>query len=83
MIDDSSPEIVDDAVTKNPHLEFSCKFLRTKTMFYDFNRENALSIGPACDTMTFWCVLTGTQTGPDGESANRNECGAHRSCCKS
>ncbi|MFN0208077.1 MAG: hypothetical protein ACKVS6_17365 [Planctomycetota bacterium] len=66
---------------KNPSLEFMCSNLRTKTMFYAFNREQALQLGPMCDTQTFWCVMTGTAIGPDNDVANREECGAHRSCC--
>lgn len=76
-------DVIDAMKAKNPTLEFMCSHLRTKTMFYSFNREQALQLGPMCDTQTFWCVMTGTAIGPDGNEASRNECGAHRSCCNS
>lgn len=72
--------VIDRQVKRNPTLALPCKHLRTKTMFYDFNRDAALEVGPICDSQTFWCVLTGNPVGPDGEVVGREECGAHRGC---
>ena len=57
-----------------------CRFLRTKTMFYGFEREHALEVGPECGTATFWCGKTAVVLGPDGATAHREECTAARSC---
>jgi hypothetical protein len=57
-----------------------CRFLRTKTMYYDFNREAALSIGPPCDTASYRCVKTSRVVGPDGEPVQPSECVPARTC---
>ena len=57
-----------------------CSYLRTKTMYYDFNREAALSIGPPCDTASFRCVKTSRVVGPDGEPVNPADCVPPRTC---
>ncbi len=54
--------------------ESPCRHLRTKTMFYGFAREAALSVGPECDTAHFWCVKTGRVLGPDHDLAHREQC---------
>jgi hypothetical protein len=73
-------DVVDHAKSKNPNLVFECRHLRTKTMFYAYNRDNALSVGPACSTQTYWCVMTGTAIGPDSDVVGREECDASRTC---
>lgn len=57
-----------------------CRFLRTKTMHYDFHRDSALSIGPACDTASYRCVKTSRVVGPDGEPVNPDLCLITRPC---
>jgi len=59
-----------------------CRNLRTKTMFYAFNREHALELGPECDARAYWCVLTGTPLGPDGDPAGEDSCQPGRGCCE-
>jgi len=49
-------------------------------MFYDFNRENALSIGPECATARFWCVKTSRGIGPDDDAVHRDLCVRPREC---
>lgn len=60
-----------------------CRHLRTKSMFYDFNRENALSIGPECATARFWCVKTSRVIGPDDDAVHRDLCVRPRECFES
>jgi hypothetical protein len=49
-------------------------------MYYDFNREAALSIGPPCDTASYRCVKTSRVVGPDGEPVQPSECVPARTC---
>ncbi|HKE00724.1 MAG TPA: hypothetical protein VKE69_06920 [Planctomycetota bacterium] len=57
-----------------------CRELRTKTMFYGFDREAALEVGPECGSASFWCAQTARPLGPDGESASRRRCLPGRDC---
>ena len=59
-----------------------CRFLRHKKMFYDFDREAALTVGPESGGTPYWCVKTSTPLGPDDLPATGEECRAGRSCCE-
>ena len=58
-----------------------CRCLRAKTMFYrpaleDREAEAAAPEGP------FWCSLTQSLLGPDGQVADAESCRPGRSCCE-
>ena len=60
-----------------------CKYIRTKTMYYDFNRENALSIGLPCNTAYYWCVMSARSLGPDWDTVHPDTCRKGRNCYES
>lgn len=58
-----------------------CQCLRAKTLFYQSadSSENEASAGPEGP---FWCALTQSLLGPDGEVADAERCRPGRSCCE-
>lgn len=57
-----------------------CRFLRHKKMYYDFDRESALAVGPECGGTPFWCVKTSRPVGPDSAPALPEDCRKERRC---
>jgi hypothetical protein len=55
-----------------------CQCLRAKTMFYRVEGEelDARNDGP------FWCALTQSLLGPDGQVADAASCQPGRACCE-
>jgi hypothetical protein len=69
-----------DSDAKSSEVSLSCRHLRTKTMYYDFNREAALEVGPECATARYWCARTSRALGPDDDVVGREACVASRGC---
>jgi hypothetical protein len=55
-----------------------CQCLREKKMFYQADEE-ALAGSPEGP---FWCALTQSLLGPDGQVADAQSCRPGRSCCE-
>jgi O-glycosyl hydrolase len=62
-----SSEIASSATTP-------CRHLRCKEMFYQGSTDGEFSSG------IYWCVKTQENTGPDGQSCSKCECGPERAC---
>jgi hypothetical protein len=57
-------------------IQFPCKFLRSKEMYYgEQSREDGL-----CGGGVFWCSRTQEGFGPDGQPVERAECCETRPC---
>jgi hypothetical protein len=56
-----------------------CRHLRCKEMFYEppGKPEDEFASG------IYWCVRTQENTGPDGQSCSKCECGHERACYQS
>ena len=56
-----------------------CRHLRSKEMYYQSpgQPEDEFSSG------IYWCVKTQENTGPDGKSCDKCECGPERACYQS
>ena len=58
-----------------------CACLRTKSMYFEPDeRPGRLRRGD--DTSVFWCVVTQSPAGPDGDAAEPDLCQPGRSCFK-
>jgi hypothetical protein len=55
-----------------------CRCLREKTMFYQAEEDSS----PAGPDGPFWCALTQSLLGPDGQVADAESCRPGRSCCE-
>jgi hypothetical protein len=54
-----------------------CRHLRCKEMSYQGQADDDFASG------IYWCVRTQENTGPDGQSCSKCECGAERACYQS
>ena len=62
-----------------------CQHLRAKEMYAhepkDPEREAAVrEMYGSCEGTAFWCLLTQTARGPDGERVTKDLCGRARKC---
>jgi len=54
-----------------------CRYLRCKEMYYQAPDDDAFASG------IYWCSRTQENTGPDGKSCDKCECGPERACYQS
>jgi hypothetical protein len=54
-----------------------CRHLRCKEMSYQGQPDDEYASG------IYWCVRTQENTGPDGQSCSKCECGSERACYQS
>ncbi len=55
-----------------------CQCLREKNMFYEAEEDSP----PGSPDGPFWCALTQSLLGPDGQVADASSCRPGRSCCE-
>jgi hypothetical protein len=60
--------------TSSTKVQFPCRNLRCKEMYYHGQQEDEYSSG------VFWCSRTQENFGPDGEPVGKADCCASRSC---
>ena len=54
-----------------------CRHIRCKEMYYQAPDDDAFASG------IYWCSKTQDNTGPDGKSCDKCECGPERACYQS
>ena len=54
-----------------------CRHLRCKEMYYQAPDDDAFASG------IYWCGKTQENSGPDGQSCSKCECGPERACYQS
>ncbi len=62
-----------------------CQCLRAKALFYQSVGETSSELAEASASRPegpFWCAITQSLIGPDGQFADVENCRAGRSCCE-
>jgi len=58
-----------------------CECLRSKSVYFN-PEERPGRLMANDDTVVFWCTLTQSPVGPDGQPAHPRACGRDRVCCR-